>query len=55
MPGFAFDIYEVTIMRLVTPLPIKEWGIAAATVNLPVLSSLRTYQSRSRLRMKTRS
>jgi hypothetical protein len=26
MPGFAFDIYEATIMRLVTPLLIKEWA-----------------------------
>ena len=55
MLGFAFDIYEATIMQLVTPLLIKEWGIATATMNLPVWSSLRTYQSRSRLRMKTRS
>ena len=55
MLGFAFDIYEATIMRLVTPLLIKEWGIAPAAVNLPVLSSLRTYQLRSRLRMKRRS
>jgi hypothetical protein len=55
MLGFAFDIYEATIMQLVTPLLIQEWGIAPATMNLPVWSSLRIYQSRSRLRMKTRS
>src|SRR3974377_1804748 len=30
--GFAFDIYEATIMQLVTPLLIKEWGIAPATI-----------------------
>ena len=30
MLGFAFDIYEGTIMQLVTPLLIKEWGIAPA-------------------------
>jgi hypothetical protein len=42
-------------MQLVTPLLIKEWGIASATINLTAWSSLRTYQSRSRLRMKTRS
>src|SRR5947207_10265422 len=30
--GFAFDIYESTIMQLVTPLLIKEWGIAPATI-----------------------
>jgi len=28
MLGFAFDIYEGTIMQLATPLLIKEWGIA---------------------------
>ena len=55
MLGFALDIYEATIMQLVTPLLIQEWGIAPATMNLPVWSSLRIYQSRSRLRMKTRS
>src|SRR5580692_9372108 len=32
MLGFAFDIYEATIMQLVTPLLIKEWGIAPATI-----------------------
>ena len=26
MLGFAFDIYEATIMQLVTPLLIKEWA-----------------------------
>ena len=31
--GFAFDIYEATIMQLVTPLLIKEWGIAPATID----------------------
>jgi hypothetical protein len=30
MLGFAFDIYEATIMQLVTPLLIKEWGIGAS-------------------------
>jgi hypothetical protein len=40
MLGFALDIYEATIMQLVTPLLIKEWGIAPATINLPVWSSL---------------
>ena len=32
MLGFAFDIYEGTIMQLATPLLIKEWGIAPAIV-----------------------
>jgi MFS family permease len=32
MLGFAFDIYEGTIMQLVTPLLIKEWGIVPATM-----------------------
>jgi len=32
MLGFAFDIYEATIMQLVTPLLIKEWGITPATM-----------------------
>jgi MFS family permease len=32
MLGFAFDIYEGTIMQLATPLLIKEWGIAPATI-----------------------
>src|SRR5437868_15176041 len=32
MLGFAFDSYEGTIMQLVTPLLIKEWGIAPATI-----------------------
>ena len=30
--GWAFDIYEATIMQLVTPLLIKEWGITPATM-----------------------
>ena len=30
--GFAFDIYEGTIMQLATPILIKEWGIAPATI-----------------------
>src|SRR5579863_4116127 len=30
--GWAFDIYEATIMQLVTPLLIKEWGISPATM-----------------------
>src|SRR5262249_18571786 len=30
--GWAFDIYEQTIMQLVTPLLIKEWGITPATM-----------------------
>jgi hypothetical protein len=33
MLGFAFDIYEATIIQLVTPLLIKEWGIAPASMN----------------------
>src|ERR1700741_5221055 len=28
--GWAFDIYEATIMQLVTPILIKEWGITPA-------------------------
>ncbi len=37
--GFAFDIYEATIMQLATPLLIKEWGIAPATIgNITTLS-----------------
>jgi len=28
--GWAFDIYEATIMQIVTPLLIKEWGITPA-------------------------
>src|SRR5215472_6599110 len=32
MLGFAFDIYEGTIMQLVTPILIKEWGIVPATI-----------------------
>ena len=30
--GWAFDIYEATIMQLVTPLLIQEWGITPATM-----------------------
>jgi MFS family permease len=30
--GWAFDIYEATIMQLVTPLLIKEWDITPATM-----------------------
>ncbi len=30
--GFAFDIYEGTIIQLVTPLLIKEWGVKLATI-----------------------
>jgi hypothetical protein len=37
MLGFAFDIYEATIMQLVTPLLIKEWGIAPATIGSSIL------------------
>src|ERR1700688_1684808 len=30
--GWAFDIYEATIMQLVTPILIKEWGITPTTI-----------------------
>src|SRR3974390_1869987 len=30
--GWAFDIYEATIMQLVTPILIKEWGITPAII-----------------------
>ncbi|MGH7089559.1 MAG: MFS transporter [Stellaceae bacterium] len=30
--GWAFDIYEATIMQLVTPILIKEWGITPTTM-----------------------
>jgi MFS family permease len=30
--GWAFDIYEATIMQLVTPILIKEWDITPATM-----------------------
>ncbi len=30
--GWAFDIYEATVMQLVTPILIKEWGITPATM-----------------------
>jgi MFS family permease len=40
MLGFAFDIYESTIMQLVTPILIKEWGIVPATMGyITTLSS----------------
>jgi uncharacterized membrane protein len=39
MLGFAFDIYEAPTMQLVTPLLIKEWGIAPATIgNITMVS-----------------
>ena len=38
MLEFAFDIYEATIMQLVTPLLIKEWGIAPGALPLLALS-----------------
>ena len=30
--AWAFDVYEMTVMQLITPLLIKEWGIAPATM-----------------------
>src|SRR5271155_1915908 len=30
--GWAFDIYEATIMQIVTPILIKEWAITPATM-----------------------
>src|SRR5580693_9359294 len=30
--GWAFDIYEATIMQLVTPILIKEWGVTPAVI-----------------------
>src|SRR3954462_6819372 len=30
--GWAFDIYEASIMQLITPILIKEWGITPATM-----------------------
>jgi MFS family permease len=30
--GFAFDIYEGTIIQLATPLLINEWGVTPATI-----------------------
>src|ERR1700728_4096386 len=30
--GWAFDVYEMTIMQLVTPILIKEWGITPGTM-----------------------
>jgi MFS family permease len=32
--GWAFDVYEQTVLQLVTPLIIKEWGITAATIGI---------------------
>jgi MFS family permease len=32
--GWAFDVYEATIMQLVTPILIKEWGITPATIGM---------------------
>lgn len=37
--GWAFDIYEATIMQLVTPLLIKEWGITPATMGTVTTAS----------------
>ncbi len=30
--GWVFDVYEQTVMQIVTPLLIKEWGITPATI-----------------------
>ena len=30
--GWVFDVYEQTIMQIVTPILIKEWGITPATI-----------------------
>jgi MFS family permease len=30
--GWAFDVYEQTVMQIVTPILIKEWGITPATI-----------------------
>jgi MFS family permease len=30
--GWAFDVYEATVMQLITPILIKEWGISPATI-----------------------
>ena len=32
--GWAFDVYEQTILQLVTPLIIEEWGITPATIGI---------------------
>jgi MFS family permease len=37
--GWAFDIYEATIMQLVTPILIKEWGITPATIGYVTTTS----------------
>ena len=37
--AWAFDVYEMTVMQLITPLLIKEWGISPATMgNITTLS-----------------
>jgi MFS family permease len=37
--AWAFDVYEMTVMQLITPLLIKEWGIAPSTMgNITTLS-----------------
>lgn len=37
--AWAFDVYEMTVMQLITPLLIKEWGITPATMgNITTLS-----------------
>ena len=30
--GWAFDVYEQTVMQIVTPILIKEWDITPATI-----------------------
>jgi MFS family permease len=30
--GWVFDVYEQTVMQIVTPILIKEWGITPATI-----------------------
>ncbi len=30
--GWAFDVYEQTVMQIVTPILIREWGITPATI-----------------------
>ena len=37
--GWAFDIYEATIMQLVTPILIKEWGITPAIIGFVTSAS----------------
>ena len=37
--AWAFDVYEMTVMQLITPLLIQEWGISPATMgNITTLS-----------------